>query len=290
MTGFGSAEFEIPAGAVHIEIKSTNHRYFEFSSRLPHALLFHEEDIRRITQKAVTRGKVHVTIAAPDQLVRRGRLMVDEELAKEYHKVFTRLNHALGLEEKITLRDIARMPDVITSTAKSQDRHRAWNDLALALKKSIERLNASREAEGRRLAKDLIARLRMIELAVKRIKQRSGEATELFRQRAQKKWSVEKSVEGTRDRQDRLQQDVASYAKNTDVTEELVRLASHITAFRQTLKDGGEVGRKIDFIAQEMVREANTTGSKCNDSSIAAAVIEIKTELEKIREQSQNLE
>jgi uncharacterized protein YicC (UPF0701 family) len=266
MTGFGRAEFEIPQGPVQIEIKSTNHRYFEFSARLPHALLSHEEDIRRLTQKAVGRGKVHLTITAPDQLVRRGQLTVDETLAKEYHKIFTRLNRALGLQEKITLRDIVRMPDVITQTAKVSERHRVWNDLSRALKKALDQLTRSRELEGAKLAKDLASRLGTIEKASLRIKRRT-------------------SV-----REKKVQSAPAAAARPADITEELVRLSSHIGAFRGTLKTGGEVGRKIDFIAQEMVREINTTGSKCNDSSIAADVIEVKTEIEKIREQAQNLE
>ncbi len=262
MTGFGRAEFEIPQGPVQIEIKSTNHRYFEFSARLPHALLSHEEDIRRVTQKTIGRGKVHLTITAPDQLVRRGQLTVDENLAREYHKVFVRLNRALGLHEKITLRDIVRMPDVITPTAKVSDRHKVWNDLSRALKQALDRLNASRELEGRKLTRDLSMRLGIIEKASVRIRRRSALRA--------------KSADAA--------------AKSLDVTEELVRLNSHIGAFRGTLKTGGEVGRKIDFIAQEMVREANTTGSKCNDASIASDVIEMKTEIEKIREQAQNLE
>jgi uncharacterized protein YicC (UPF0701 family) len=265
MTGFGRAEFEIPQGPVQIEIKSTNHRYFEFSARLPHALLSHEEDIRRMTQKAVGRGKVHLTITAPDQLVRRGQLTVDETLAKEYYKIFTRLNQALGLKEKITLRDIVRMPDVITQTAKVSERHRVWNDLSRALKNALEQLTRSRELEGAKLAKDLAARLGTIEKAALRIKRRVSQR--------------EKNA-----------QDVSAVSRPADITEELVRLSSHTGAFRGTLKSGGEVGRKIDFIAQEMVREINTTGSKCNDSAIAADVIEVKTEIEKIREQAQNLE
>lgn len=253
MTGFGRAEFEIPQGPVQIEIKSTNHRYFEFSARLPHALLSHEEDIRRMAQKSIGRGKVHLTITAPDQLVRRGRLTVDDALAKEYYKIFSHLNRELGLDAKVTLRDIVSMPDVITQTAKVSERHRVWNDLSRALKKSLDQLTRSRELEGRKLAKDLIERLGKIEKASVRIKRRSAGIT-------------------------------------NDITEELVRLASHVGAFRGTLKTGGEVGRKIDFIAQEMVREINTTGSKCNDTAIAADVIEVKTEIEKIREQAQNLE
>lgn len=257
MTGFGRADFEIPQGPVHIEIKSTNHRYFEFSARLPHALLSHEEDIRRLAQKAVGRGKVHLTITAPDQIVRRGQLTVDEDLAREYHKIFTRLNRALGLDAKVTLRDIVRMPDVITQTAKVSERHRVWNDLSRALKKALAQLTVSRELEGRKLVKDLSSRLGSIERAAARIKRRTAE---------------------------RGQQG------QSDITEELVRLNSHIGAFRGTLRTGGEVGRKIDFIAQEMVREINTTGSKCNDAAIASDVIDVKTEIEKIREQAQNLE
>lgn len=270
MTGFGRAEFEIPQGPVEIEIKSTNHRYFEFSARLPHALLSHEEDLRRLTQKMVGRGKVHVTITAPDHLVRRGQLTVDENLAKEYHKAFLRLNRVLGLNHKISLQEIVRMPDVITSTAKVSERHKVWNELSRALKTALDRLDQSRGLEGRKLTRDLLMRLGIIERSTSRIRRRSAASARIAKGKS--------SGSG------------AAQVKNTDVTEELVRLTSHIHAFRGTLKGGGEVGRKIDFIAQEMAREANTTGSKCSDSVVASDVIEIKTEIEKIREQAQNLE
>ena len=288
MTGFGRAEFKTPTGAVQIEIKTTNHRYYEFSSRLPYPLLTHEEEIRKVTQARVKREKVYLSVAAPELLVRRGRLYVDEPLAKEYLKAYQKLNRVLKLKEKISLSQIARMPDVITSSTSTSERDLFWRHIRGALSKALNALDLSRRTEGRTLQQDLLKRSKKMQKALIQIRKRAPKIVALYKKRALKRYKKESN--GGPSALERINQDVASFSKNTDITEETVRLGSHLHTFQKTLRRGGELGRKIDFIAQEMMREVNTTGAKCNDIEIAGQVIEIKSELEKIREQAQNLE
>ena len=287
MTGFGRSAFKTRTGAVQIEIKTTNHRYFEFASRLPYALMPHEEQIRKITQDTVKRGKVYLTITAAELLVRRGQLYVDEALAKEYYKAFQRLNKTLKLKEKVTLRQVAKMPEVITSTTSIAEQEKVWKGMRQALLKALKSLDQSRRTEGSALQRELLSRGGNARKALVQIKKRAPKILSRYKTRAMARFKKEpKTQQGL----ERLNQDISSFAKTTDITEEMVRLKSHLVNFQKTLKQGGEIGRKVDFIAQEMMREINTTGAKCNDMVISEKVIEIKSELEKIREQAQNLE
>jgi uncharacterized protein (TIGR00255 family) len=251
MTGYGRAEFNSPSGPVQIEMKTTNHRYFEYGSRLPYALVSHDEEIRKIAQERIKRGKLYISITAPDVLFRHGRVHVDDELAKSYHTALKHLSKTLGLKEKVNLNQVIRMPDVIIRSASPQEKNRKWKQVKAAVLKAFRHLDLSRQTEGTALKADLLKRSQMINDQVVGIKKKKLEA---------------------------------------DISEELVRLASHIGTFQKVMRQGGEVGRKIDFFAQEMIREINTLGAKCNNVEVAGRVIEVKTELEKIREQAQNIE
>lgn len=253
MTGYGRAEFNTPRGPVRIEIKTTNHRYFEFSSRLPQALLTYEEPIRKAAQNHIRRGKVYVNVTAPEVLVRHERLYVDDGLAREYMQAFKHLNRVLGTNEKVSVAQIAKMPDVITITSSAVERARAWKGVESGLLKALKALDVSRRVEGAALRRDIAGCASKIEAAVRGIRLR---------------------IKGL----------------PAEINEELVRLSSHLKTLKATLSEGGEAGRKLDFIAQELLRETNTTSAKCNDTAVSVRVIEIKSELEKIREQAQNLE
>jgi len=261
MTGFGQSEFETPNGPVQIEFKTTNHRYFDFSTRLPYPLLSYEEKIRKTIQQKIRRGKIHLAVTAPEILMRKAKLHVDEPLAKEYAKALRRLNQALGLGEKVTLAQIVRMPDVITRSVAMGDRDKLWKNMERALLRALKALDASRRAEGEALKKDLLSRAAKIEACLKKTKAHLPKHPK-----------------------------PNGNSKTNDFTEEVVRMQTHVKSFGKTLRSGREIGRKIDFIAQEMMRETNTIGAKCNDVVIAGYVIEVKSELEKIREQAQNLE
>lgn len=288
MTGFGRTEFDTSAGSVQIEIKTVNHRYFEFSPKLPFVLMSYEEQIRRLVQSKIKRGKIYFTVNAPEVLVRKGKIHVDHDLALEYLKALKKLNAILNLKEKITLNHIIRLPDVLNRTSSVSDRDIIWKKLKRAIEVALTDLDRSRREEGKALVEDMKKRCHEIAASYDRIKKRVPAVAELFRKKAEKR--VQQGDTNLDQLKGKIEAEVANFAKNTDITEEIVRLANHIQTFLKTLSQGGQVGKKIDFIAQEMMREANTMGAKCNDSVISSYVIEIKSQLEKIREQALNLE
>ena len=285
MTGFGRAEFDTPHGPVRIEIKSTNLKFFELSSRLPEDLVPFAEAVRKLVQKRVKRGKVFLTVAAPEVLVTPGRLELDERLAQQYHRALSRLSKVLGTGEKPSLALIARMPDVMTRSVTRSDVRAIWRRAQAAIARAVEAFDRSRLAEGRALKRDMASRAERIAKSLRKIERRTPHVVLLYKKKLRKRLG-----EGGESDPQRMSAEVAAFAKSADITEELVRLKSHAASFRRTLPGGGEVGRKIDFIAQEMIRETNTIGSKCNDYAISEEVIHTKAELEKIREQAQNVE
>ncbi len=282
MTGYGRSEFKTPAGLARIEIKTTNHKYFDLSMRLPQSLYTFDERIRSQIKRIITRGKVHLFISAPETVLRKSNLYIDTVLAKEYYLAAKKLSKALGIGDQLTTAQLLRMPDVVSLNALVSEEKKLWTQLQKALSLSLTSLEKSRASEGMHLKKDVLKRLRNIELAIKRIVSRIPQITQIQKKKIKQRLG-EINV-------DRLDQELANFSKSIDVTEESVRLASHIKTFRLTLSRGGEVGRKIDFIVQEMMRETNTTGAKCGDVIVSAMIIEIKSELEKIREQAMNLE
>jgi len=286
MTGFGRAEFNTTHGPVRIELKAVNLKFFELNSRHPDDLIPFAESIRKIIQRRVKRGKVMLTIASPDHLVSPGSVLVNEKLAIQYHRALNRLNRTLGLNERVTLAHIVRMPDVMTRVVSRRDVKDIWEKSKTALQKALDAFDQSRLKEGGALSRDMAARATKIAKRIREIERRGPKVVRLYKKKIEKRLG-EISGEGSRER---LSSEIAAFAKNCDVTEEIVRLHSHIDSFRSTLRHGGEVGRKIDFIAQEMVRETNTIGAKSNDFAIADHVIHVKAELEKIREQAQNVE
>lgn len=285
MTGFGRAEFQTPHGPVRIELKSTNLKFFELSSRLPEDLIPFADPIRKIIQRRVKRGKVLLTVTAPEVLVTPGKLRLDERLARQYFGAFVRLGKVLGTGEKPSLAVIARMPDVLTRSVTTGDVRAIWSKAKGAVEKAVVEFDRSRLTEGRALGRDMAQRAARIAKSLRRIELRAPKVVALHRKKLEKR-----NGKAAEPETQRVQTELAAFAKSADITEETVRLRSHVRSFSQTLKGGGEVGRKIDFIAQEMIRETNTIGSKCNDYTISDEVIQIKAELEKIREQAQNVE
>lgn len=282
MTGYGRSQFKTPAGLARIEIKTTNHKYFDLSMRLPQSLYTFDERIRCQIKRVITRGKAHLYISAPETVLRKSKLYIDAALAKEYHLAAKKLGKSLGIGDQLTTAQLLRMPDVVSLNVSSSEEKKLWTQLQKALSASLTSLERSRKSEGTHLKKDLSKRLRSVELCIKKIQSRIPQITRVQKQKIKQRLGKANI--------DRLDQEIANFSKSIDVTEESVRLASHIKTFRTTLGRGGEVGRKIDFIVQEMMRETNTTGAKCSDVVVSAMIIEIKSELEKIREQAMNLE
>lgn len=296
MTGFGRCELKSAQGSVRVEIKTTNHKFLEISSRLPGHLTEFEDTVRKLVSEDIKRGKVNLFVSSPDPLVSSSRLMLNEALAKEvFHKI-QRLRNVLKLhiplrsasEESQILREVLHYPDVVTKDVSSTQRRVLFKDIQKAISRTLENLNHSRILEGRALERDLSKRLLEMEKALKVIEKRIPALTGEFKKFLESK--MKEFLKSGEVDHERLTLEVALYVKNSDVSEEVTRLKHHIDAMKKALKENGEVGRKIDFIAQEMYRESNTLGAKSSDVLIANHVIQLKSAIEKIREQAQNVE
>lgn len=288
MTGYGSAEGSCGALEISLELRSVNNRYLDCSVRLPRSFLFAEEAIKSEVQRRISRGKVDVFVNVASSGEEEMAVAVNAALAKGYAEAVSRIAGTLGLENGMTARDIARFPDVLTVEKKELDRDETGKALAEICAAALEKFDGMRRAEGERLRQDIAGRLDTIEALVAEVERRSPETVAEYRARLQKKLSEllqSKSVD-----EQRILTEAAIFADKVAVDEETVRLRSHISQLRAMLDAGSPIGRKMDFLVQEFNREANTIGSKCSDSAIAKTVIELKSEIEKIREQVQNIE
>ncbi len=296
MTGFGRCELKAAQGVVRVEIKTTNHKFLEVSSRLPGHLNEFEENIRKVISRDTKRGKVNLFIAAPDPSFFSAKLLLNEPLAKEvFHKIqrlrkVLRLNIPLNSlqEQDMILREVLHYPDVLTRDLSSVQRSVFFRDIHKALLLALKNLNNSRILEGKALHKDLMKRLAEMQKALAAIEKRIPAVTKEFKKFLEAK--VKEYLKDGKPDHERLTLEAALYAKNSDISEEVTRLRHHIAAMKQALSESGELGRKIDFIGQEMTRESNTIGAKSSDVAIANHVIQIKSTIEKIREQAQNVE
>ncbi|MBU3760000.1 MAG: YicC family protein [Candidatus Omnitrophica bacterium] len=272
-----------------IEIRSVNHRFFEFVLKCPQTLGPLESKIRDLCQQWLRRGKVSMTIVcAENDEETAASLVLDEKAVEGYVEAARQLRKKFGFEENLGLRDLLTLPRVFTQQKKTEDPEKDWESLEKSLVKSLKALIKNREIEGRKLSADIESRIDAIQKAVKRVEKVCQGGSK----RVQKKMEA-KLAELLGDREidkDRLAREVAFMAEKGDITEEIVRLRSHLDLFSARLGESGEVGRELDFLCQEINREANTMGSKSQFFEISTDVIFIKKELEKIREQVQNIE
>jgi uncharacterized protein (TIGR00255 family) len=291
MTGFGQAELKSPQGSIRVELKSTNHKFLEISSRLPGHLAEYEEQLRKQASQKVSRGKIFMFVSCPDPSVFSSRLVLNESLAKEvFHKTRSvqKILNLKNVSEDAMLREVLRYPDVLTKDSSHDRGLVAVKRVSQALELSLANLDRSRGAEGKALLKDLQGRVREIRNSLNSIARRlPALAKEYKKNLAQRSKTLLKNGQVDHDR---LTQEVAQYLKSSDISEEVTRLRSHLQGMDKALAEKGELGRKIDFIAQEMTRETNTIGAKSSDVSIANNVIQLKSSIEKIREQAQNVE
>lgn len=295
MTGFGRSELKIPGGTIRVEIKTTNHKFLETSCRLPGHLSEYEDTVRKKISQDLRRGKINLFLSAPDPSIFSAKLVLNEPLAREVCGKIKKLRGVLKMkpepgesESNFLLREVLRYPDVLTRDVSSNGRGHFQKDLEKAVGAALQNLARSRTQEGAALTKDLLKRAAEILLSVKAIEKRLPEIQKEVRKSLEKK-ARELLKDGQIDRE-RLTSEATLYAKNGDISEEVTRLKTHVDAMKKALKESGEVGRKIDFLGQEMTREANTMGAKSNDVAIANHVIHIKSTIEKIREQAQNVE
>ena len=288
MTGFGRYEVTEESRLVTVEIKSVNHRYNEISVRMPRKLGMYENNVRTILKKYANRGKIDVNVSYEDATEGRCSVQYHQETAAEYFKLLQQMAEDFGLENDIRVSTLSRFPDVFTVEEQKTDEEALALLLNKAVAKACENFVAARLAEGEHLKKDLIAKCEHLLELLAFIEQREPQVMEEYRIKLTNK--VEELLGDTKLDQSILATELTIYADKICVDEETVRLHSHIDSMLKTLEDGENVGRKLDFIAQEMNREANTILSKANDIQITNKAIDLKTEIEKIREQIQNIE
>ncbi|OFX15742.1 MAG: YicC family protein [Armatimonadetes bacterium RBG_19FT_COMBO_69_19] len=289
MTGYGRADAQTPFGRFTVEMRSVNHRFGEVLVRLPRDLAPLEDRVRAAVQARVLRGRVEVTILREDRAARTKTVRADLELATAYAQALRELADALGVPDSMSLSQVAGYLDVVRVEEAKEDLDVLWPALLPAIEVATTDLVGMREAEGRRLAEDLDGRLRRVEELGAVVEARSRDAVGAYVTRLRERITQllgELPVD-----ESRLAAEVAIFAERSDVSEEVTRLRSHVAQFRQELVDAdGAVGRRLEFVLQEMGREVNTTGAKANDLEITRAVITMKGELESMREQIQNVE
>jgi uncharacterized protein (TIGR00255 family) len=288
MTGFGKGEVRFPGGQIIAEIKTVNHKFFDASLKMPETIAPFEDRIKDVLQKRINRGKVNVTIIYENSGAKDEVIAINRKLAKSYYAGIVGLKKALGLTEPIGLKELISLPGVINYEATQESLTVLWPKIDKALSSALAALITDREKEGVALHKDFIKRISAIDKMLSEIKSNSHLSIKEYKERFEKK--VKLLTSGHKIDQGRLEMEVAIFAKNIDISEEITRLKNHLANFRRTLGVNGEAGKKIDFIAQELHREINTIGSKASDFKIARNVIEIKSEIEKIREQAKNIE
>lgn len=288
MTGYGKNTQMLSGREITVEIKSVNHRFFEFSARFPRAFGFLEERIKSYVQSRVSRGKIEVNVSIVNVEAQDTKIAVNEEVAKGYIEALRSLCEPLGVVDDIRLSSVARFPDVFTVTKADTDEEMLWNDVKSVLENAVDAFCQMREREGENLKKDFENRLVNIENLVKNVEERSPKRVEEYRERLYKK--ISEVLSNTSIDENRVITEVAIFADKVAVDEETVRLKSHIEQFREILALDEPIGKKLDFLIQEFNREANTIGSKSQDTEGARYVVSIKSEIEKIREQIQNVE
>ncbi|OIO37277.1 MAG: hypothetical protein AUJ72_04825 [Candidatus Omnitrophica bacterium CG1_02_46_14] len=316
MTGFGQSELKIPQGFIRVEIKTINHKFFEMVCRLPGPLSEFEDTVRKMVTQEIRRGKISLVLSCPDPSAFMKKLVLNEALAKEIYQKILRLKKILGADpaktnagfEAVLLKEVLNYPDVLTKESSSSERVSLSKELEKAVALAVSKLRSSRLQEGKALGRDILNRILEIKKALNVIKKRIPVLEREYRKTLEAKMKeflpakMKADFRQTEGGQvpsggkedeiyyERLTLEVAMYVKNSDISEEMTRMKSHMDAMKKALKENGEIGRKIDFIAQEMYRESNTMGAKSSDVAIANSVIEIKSAIEKIREQAQNVE
>ncbi len=288
MTGFGRAELQDEVRRFTVDIKSVNHRYLDFNMKMPKKLSVFEAAIRGVLKEYMQRGKVDVFISCEDFSSGRMQLHYNSELAGRYLEYFRQMEKEFALENDIKVSHLSRCPEVLTMEEQEIDVEELWSELEKALRAAGEQFAASRQVEGENLKRDLTAKLDSLQANVRRIEERAPEILSEYRNRLETK--MKELLEDTQMEDSRIAAEVVIFADKICTDEETVRLNSHIENMKTALNDGEGIGRKLDFIAQEMNREANTILSKANDLETTNIAIELKTEIEKIREQIQNIE
>lgn len=288
MTGFGRGEGESTIGRVLVESRSVNHRYCDINIKLPKRLTPFENRIKEIIRSQVSRGRIDLSLKLDALGDERVQLQVDSNLAEQYFQALLSLKERFQLQGEITLELLTVAKDIISAKEEAGDIEPYWQEIAPVLKRSLKEMDEMKRLEGESLGRDLLRRLERIMQQLEEIRGQFPSRLEAYRNRLRER--LQSLLEGVEVDPYRFQQEIALLAERSDITEEMVRAESHLNQFASFFKGEEPVGRKMDFLLQEIHREVNTVSAKVNDAEISQKVVEIKSELEKIREQVQNIE
>ena len=289
MTGYGRARGMLNKRDITVEVRSVNNRYLDCTVKMPRMYVFAEDAMKACVQKAISRGKVDVFITVDATAADVAKVSVNRELAAQYASALNELAEVCGAGGyRATPETLSRFPDVLTVTKEDEDLETVSADLCQVLDEALAAYNRMRAVEGRKLAEDIAGRLTSIETLTGQVEARSPETVSEYRQKLTAR--MQEVLQNTAIDEQRILTEAAIYADKIAVDEETVRLRSHVSQLRSMLESDEPIGRKMDFLIQEVNRESNTIGSKCNDVSIAQVVVNLKAEVEKIREQVQNIE
>lgn len=288
MTGFGRGHQVLNGRDITVEIRAVNHRYYEFSARIPRSLGYAEERLKSLLQGRINRGKVEVSVLLSNVGAADEQITINREIVKEYVDALRSVKDEFGLCDDLSLSNVLRIPDAFTVVKTETDEEQLWEDIRAVAEEALSHFIAMREAEGERMKQDVMSRLDKIEEWVGIVEARSPQVVEDYRRRLYDKMCEVLSTSNIDE--NRILLEAGIFSEKTAVDEETVRLRSHIAQFRTMLDSAEPVGRKLDFLVQEMNRETNTIGSKVQDIEVTRIVVDQKSEIEKIREQIQNIE
>ncbi|MGN0689483.1 MAG: YicC/YloC family endoribonuclease [Oscillospiraceae bacterium] len=288
MTGYGRAQASVDGSDILVEIKSVNNRYYDFSARLPRMYGYLEEKLKTFLSGSISRGKIEVSVSIYNNTGKDEEITLNLDVANGYINALRGANESLGLTDDITLSQVSRFPDVFIVKKIIEDEESVWNNIRPVAEEAVAKFVSMRETEGAKMKEDLLSRLDFILKEVEKVEIQSPKTTENYRNRLYQK--LKEVLSDNNIDEQRIVTEAAIFSEKIAVDEETVRLRSHISQFKELLETSEPVGRKLDFLVQEMNREANTIGSKAQDVAITKIVVDIKSEIEKIREQIQNIE
>lgn len=288
MTGYGRGEAVLHDRTITVELRAVNNRYLDCTVKIPRLYVFAEEAIKSCVQKQVGRGKVDVFVSIDATAADKIDVSLNKPVADGYYQALKQMQAAYGLTDDISVSLLSRFPDVFLVEKEQGDADVIAGDIVQVLTQALADFNAMREREGEKLAQDIQGRAQTIASLVSQVEERSPQTVAEYREKLRQR--MQEVLENTQLDESRILTEAALFADKVAVDEETVRLRSHLDQLGQMLEQGGAIGRKLDFLIQEFNREANTIGSKCSDVALARVVVELKGEIEKIREQVQNIE
>lgn len=288
MTGYGRCQKIINGRDISVEIKSVNHRFFEFSARVPRAYGYLEEKMKSFVQSLVSRGKIDVNVSVFNMEGTEAEVEINHSLAAGYVKALRGLKEELNLQDDLSLSAMARFSDLFSVHKTVEDEEVIWNDVKEVAKEAVANFVSMREVEGKRMKQDVVSRLDLIGEIVSKIEEKAPQTVQNYRDRLTAK--MQEVLQDKNIDEQRILMEAAIYSEKIAIDEETVRLRSHLKQFYRLLEEETTVGRKLDFLVQELNRETNTIGSKAQNLEITGYVVDIKSEIEKIREQIQNIE